>query len=99
MMQWRDHSRELALNEMLRLEGQGGYAGSPCGECSTPDPVHRCTDCFGDELFCKQCTLLMHRHSPFHVIEVSNSPIFISCSIETLQHISGGMECSSSDFL
>jgi len=77
MLQWRDHSRELALNEMLRLEGRGGYAGSPCGECSTPRPLHRCVDCFGHELFCELCTLLLHRRSPFHIIEVGISFIFI----------------------
>ena len=84
MMQWRDYSRELALSEMLRLEGRGGYAGSPCGECSAPSPLHRCTDCFGCELFCEQCTLLIHQRNPFHVIEVSDLFIFIPCNIETL---------------
>jgi len=81
MMQWRAYSRELALNEMLRLEGRGEYAGSPCGECSTPRPLHRCTDCFGHELFCEQCICLMHWRSPFHIIEVSDSLIPIPCGI------------------
>ena len=84
MMQWRDYSRELALSKMLRLEGRGGYAGLPCGECSASHPLHRCIDCFGHKLFCEQCTLLMHQCNPFHPIEVSDLFIFISCRIETL---------------
>ena len=70
MLQWRDYSRELSLDEMLRLEGRGVYTGSPCGECSAPSPLYRCTDCFGGELFCKACIRSMHQRSPFHVIEV-----------------------------
>jgi len=38
MLQWRDHSRELALDEMLRLEGRGAYAGLPCGGVLPPAP-------------------------------------------------------------
>jgi len=70
MLQWRDYSRELALDEMLRLEGCGLYAGSPCGECSAPSPLYRCTDCFSGELFCQACILLMHQRSPFHIVKV-----------------------------
>ena len=31
MLQWRDYSHELALDEMLWLEGHSLYAESPCG--------------------------------------------------------------------
>jgi len=72
MLQWRDHSRKLALDEMLRLEGRGAYVGLPCGECLATCPLYRCTDCFGGELFCQKCTLAVHQRSPFHVIEVRN---------------------------
>ena len=85
MLQWRDLSREMALDEMLRLEGQGVYARSPGGECSSPPPLYCCTDCFSGELFCQQCTLAMHRHSPFHIIEVSDLFIFMPGSIEIPQ--------------
>jgi len=71
MLQWRDYSRELALEEMLRLEGRGDYAGSPCGGCSAPCPLYRCKDCFGGELLCQECMLSKHQHNPFHTIEVS----------------------------
>jgi len=81
MLQWRDLSHEMALEEMLRLEGRGVYAGLPCGECSST-PLYRCTDCFGGELFCQQCTLAMHRRSPFHIIEVSDLFIFMPHSVE-----------------
>jgi hypothetical protein len=70
MLQWRDYSRDTVLEEMLRLEGRGVYAGSLCGECFTTSPHYRCTDCFGGELFCQKCTLSMHRRSPFHIVEV-----------------------------
>jgi hypothetical protein len=70
MLQWRDYSPELALDEMLRLDGWGAYSGSPCGECLAPRPQYRCMDCFGGELLCLKCILSMHQHSPFHIIEV-----------------------------
>jgi hypothetical protein len=70
MLQWREYSCELVLDEMLRLEGWGAYAGSPCGECFAPSPLYHCTDCFGGELFCQACIRLMHRCSPFHIVEV-----------------------------
>jgi len=78
MKQWREYSRELALGEMLRLEGRGTHAGAPCGECSEPHPLYRCTDCFGHELFCQRCILPTHRRNPLHTIEVSDSLALIS---------------------
>ena len=75
MLQWRDHSRELVLDEMLWLEGRGLYADLPCGECFSPRPLYRCKDCFGGQLFCQGCIAATHCRSPFHVIEVSNSLI------------------------
>jgi len=77
MLQWKEFSRELALDELLRLEGRGAYGGSPCGECSASCPLYRCMDCFGGELFCQKCMVSMHRRSPFHVVEVSDLPIFV----------------------
>jgi len=73
MLQWRDHSRDLALDEMLWLKGRGLYADSPCGGCSAHRPLYRCTDCFGGQLFCQECTVSMHWRCPFHIIEVSYS--------------------------
>ena len=71
MLQWRHHSRELTLDEMLRLEGRGAYASSPCAECSAPCPLYRCLECFSGELFCPECIRSVHRRSPFHAVEVS----------------------------
>lgn len=79
MKQWRDHSRELLLDEMLRLEGRGNHAEAPCGECSALHPLFRCTDCFGHELFCQRCILSTHQRSPFHTIEVSRFLIAAPC--------------------
>ena len=70
MKQWRDYSRELVLDEMLRLEGRGTHVEAPCGECSALHPRFRCTDCFGHELFCQRCILSIHQRNPFHTIEV-----------------------------
>jgi hypothetical protein len=83
MLQWRDHSRETALDELLRLEGRGLYAESPCGGCSSPYPLYRCTDCFGGQLFCQECIVSMHRRSPFHIIEVS-SPFMLHHAVSNL---------------
>jgi hypothetical protein len=87
MLQWRDYSREQALDEMLRLEGRGVFAELPCGECSAPLPLYRCTDCFGGELFCQQCILSMHRRNPFHVVEVSTFINFSHHSIKARWHL------------
>ena len=98
MKQWREYSHKLALDEMLRLEGQGTHAGAPCRECSGPHPLYRCTDCFGHELFSQHCILSMHWHSPFHIIEVSHSLISTLSSIENLWQSSIGMKTSLSVF-
>lgn len=91
MLQWRDYSRELALDEMLWLEGRGLYAESPCGGCSFPSPLYRCTDCFGGQLFCQECTVSMHSRSPFHIVEVSRPFIFVLSNPLTLSYPSIGM--------
>ena len=98
MKQWREYSHKLALDEMLRLEGWGTHSSAPCGECSGPHPLYRCTDCFGHELFCQHCILSTHWCSPFHIIEVSHSLISTLSSIENLWQSSIGMKTSLSMF-
>jgi hypothetical protein len=99
MKQWKEYSRGLALDEMLRLEGWRAHIGTPCGNCSTPHPLYQCTDCFGHELFCQPCILATHRHALFHTIEVSNLFTSTACSTKILYLFSIGINLSSSRFL
>ena len=60
----------IILDEMLRREGLGD-SSSPglCVDCGKLEGVYRCSDCFGDELFCLACTLSSHRRLPLHRIQ------------------------------
>ena len=84
MLQWRDYSREQALDEMLWLEGRGSYANSSCRECSVPCPLYRCKDCFGGQLYCRECIMATHHCGPFHITEVSKSSIFALPRVEVI---------------
>jgi hypothetical protein len=67
------HEHETYLLELIRLKGRGDYAfRETCqghNECAS-EPVYRCQDCFGAELYCKECTVNRHRENPLHKIEV-----------------------------
>ena len=84
MLQWRDYSCEQALDEMLWVEGRGLYADSSCGECSAPCPLYRCKDCFGGQLYCRECIVATHHCGPFHITEVSKSSILALLRVEAV---------------
>ena len=84
MLQWWDYSRELALDEMLWLEGRGLYVDSACGECLALCPLYCCKDCFGGQLYCQECMVATHRRDPFHIIEVSQSPTLVLPHLKVL---------------
>ncbi|KAG1846153.1 hypothetical protein C8R48DRAFT_750647 [Suillus tomentosus] len=61
---------------MLRLEGN-------C-HCGSVDLSFRCRECFGMEMYCKDCILKCHRHLPLHIMEVWNGLFFECVSLKTL---------------
>lgn len=70
LVEWRLHHREIALREIIRLEGRGDerHESCPCG--GSLKPVYRCLHCFGQTLRCGRCTVHSHQQNPFHVVEV-----------------------------
>src|ERR1700677_1824098 len=62
MEQWLE-LRSKFLHTLLEMEGRP--SAPKCSMCSGKDDV-KCPDCFGAPLFCKECCLVAHRHSPFH---------------------------------
>jgi hypothetical protein len=59
--------RDKYLAEMILLEARGG--DGVCAQCNGSADL-RCSDCFGNDLFCAACLVSNHRHSPFHFIQV-----------------------------
>ena len=46
---------------MIRLDGRCGEdRGAICYLCKQADPVFRCKDCFGGEMYCQQCMVDLH---------------------------------------
>jgi hypothetical protein len=63
MGQWLQY-RSKYLNILLEMEGWA-YA-TKCSICSTTAADIKCSDCFGPNIFCKKCSLDIHKRSPFH---------------------------------
>lgn len=62
----------MFLDELLRLEGRGGYRENERCRCKLSLPSLRCIDCDGGELSCQSCIVSGHRANPLHRIEVSH---------------------------
>lgn len=59
------------MREILRLEGRGDHCQSNiCPLCDTSDALYRCSDCFGGELYCKDCVVYLHARTPLHRLQV-----------------------------
>ncbi|KAH7907679.1 hypothetical protein BJ138DRAFT_1116497 [Hygrophoropsis aurantiaca] len=78
--------RDVYLQELLRLEGRGDHAAdnSMCDMCQLEVGFFRCQDCFGVDLFCKECTLTKHAQSPLHRIQKWNGEFFERTSLKNL---------------
>ncbi|KAG2122502.1 hypothetical protein DEU56DRAFT_873615 [Suillus clintonianus] len=64
------NDRDMFLLEFLRHEGRGDYASDPvCWRCHLHVPQFRCIDCFGTELYCKDCIVTLHTQNPVHRIQ------------------------------
>ncbi|KAJ6511850.1 hypothetical protein DFH09DRAFT_941653 [Mycena vulgaris] len=74
LKKWKVKYRWSWLNEMLRTEGRGDYAGHPLCVCGHPSCKHgcaefRCKDCHGCEGFSAECTVWDHARNPLHRIQ------------------------------
>lgn len=77
------------LAELLRLEGRGKAAfQTSCHHCLEGTPEFRCTDCFGQDLFCQGCLVSRHEVNPLHRVEVCHSVLMIGLELQTHYHLS-----------
>jgi hypothetical protein len=58
------------LREFLRLEGRGDHTYLNCPNCETRAASIRCEDCFNGNMWCQDCTIDSHKHSPLHRVWV-----------------------------
>lgn len=63
MDQWLQ-CRSTYLHMLLEMEGR--VSSLKCSICSKGSAHIKCSDCFGGNIFCKDCCLRHHRRSPFH---------------------------------
>jgi hypothetical protein len=68
-LDWAANFRTHYLDEMAWHDGRAG-----CDQCvglgCTRDGLYKCQDCFGCQLFCRECLVQMHSHLPFHRVQV-----------------------------
>ncbi|KAJ7015979.1 hypothetical protein C8F04DRAFT_983763 [Mycena alexandri] len=83
MHEWRP-LRDEYLRLLLRLEGAADADLVPCPRCKTATPTIRCKQCFGGEMFCKECTVIMHAKNPLHIIDEWNGEMFSRTSLTAL---------------
>ncbi|KAG1758110.1 hypothetical protein EDD22DRAFT_957204 [Suillus occidentalis] len=78
---------EKYILELIRLKGCGDYASrETClghSECMS-EPVYRCQDYFGTELYCQACIINRHHENPLHRIEFWNSCFFKDTTLKYL---------------
>ncbi|KAJ6506403.1 hypothetical protein C8R47DRAFT_1241797 [Mycena vitilis] len=71
--QWARLDRVLFLDELLRQDGRGEYAGqTKCGlkGCKSGLALNfRCKDCLHGCMYCKECVVKTHQNLPLHHIE------------------------------
>lgn len=75
--------RDLFVQEFLRLEAPDSGVCADCPECpanSESVGAYRCRQCYDDRLFCQACIVTLHRTSPFHQVEVLDSPLTYRCT-------------------
>ncbi|KAG1727882.1 hypothetical protein EDB19DRAFT_1897468 [Suillus lakei] len=59
---------------MLRLKGRGDLSAEPCSGC----------DCFGTELRCSSCMVMVHKDHPLHRLQKWNGEYFKFSSLKSL---------------
>ncbi|KAJ7727252.1 hypothetical protein B0H16DRAFT_1735292 [Mycena metata] len=83
MHEWRG-LRDEYLHIILRLEGTADVDVETCPSCKTAKPTIRCRACFGEELYCRECTVRMHTRTPLHIIDEWNGDMFHRTSLKAL---------------
>ena len=77
--------RSIVLDELLRRDGLGDLTTpGMCISCGNLPGEYRCSDCFGDIMWCLECTISSHCHLPLHRVQVCSELPYLA----TLQNIS-----------
>jgi hypothetical protein len=84
MDQWL-RCRSTYLNMLLEMEGR--VSSPKCSICSKGSAHIKCSDCFGGNVFCKDCCLRHHRRSPFHRLLEWNGRHYAPTSLYSLGFI------------
>jgi hypothetical protein len=71
--------RPLYLNMLLEREANG--CDAKCSVCNSCDGIVRCSDCFGNVVWCETCVIKSHQNLPFHRIQVWDGKCFLKSSL------------------
>ena len=73
MQEYLDRRRSI-LVEILRHEALPSKQF--CSNCQESSSPYRCRDCFGTEMWCRECCVSAHTCAPFHRIQMWNGNHF-----------------------
>ncbi|KAI0691764.1 hypothetical protein BC835DRAFT_1256150, partial [Cytidiella melzeri] len=79
--------REVALAEMLRLEGWRGTSKEGCPLCPHGKrrlPRVRCDDCWNSAVLCESCCVEKHGDNPLHRVKQWNGSYFEPTTLQAL---------------
>ncbi|KAG1869298.1 hypothetical protein C8R48DRAFT_597979 [Suillus tomentosus] len=75
----------MFILKFLWHEGRGDYDGaSVCWHCHLDVPQFQCINCFGAELYCKDCIITLHAQNPVHCIQEWTNSCFMAVSLKNL---------------
>ncbi|KAG2036108.1 hypothetical protein BDR03DRAFT_934595 [Suillus americanus] len=84
LLSWMD-DWDMFLLEFLWHKGRGDYGGaSVCWNCCLNVPQFWCINCFGAELYCKDCIVSSHAQNPVHHIQEWTNSCFMVVSLKDL---------------
>ncbi|KAJ7026230.1 hypothetical protein C8F04DRAFT_1268406 [Mycena alexandri] len=83
MHEWRS-LRDEYLHLLLRLDGTGDADVETCPCCKAATPTIRCRDCFGEHMYCRECTVQIHASNPLHIIDEWTGELFRRTSLQEL---------------
>ncbi|KAG1807133.1 uncharacterized protein BJ212DRAFT_1449387 [Suillus subaureus] len=81
--------RDKFLKEFIRLEGRGEatlYQACQGLPGCLNEPVVRCRDCEGSQLYCQGCIVIQHTVMPLHHMEIWTGLYFQCISLHDLSH-------------
>ncbi|KAJ7608898.1 hypothetical protein DFH06DRAFT_929636, partial [Mycena polygramma] len=81
--EWRP-LRDEYLEELIRLDGRGEFENENCPSCHSKKAEFRCRMCFGQQLYCADCTVQRHAENPLHVIDRWGGAFFTRVSLRSL---------------